>query len=90
MVVQLTLVFLVPTHLGHLFQTVKHRLHDPIVCGIDSLSNLEGVRTDELVFDATDVCREVLDERCYTVSFLAGEFSVLDRLDMFILRTSLS
>ena len=82
MIVELALVFLVTTHLGHLLERIKHCLHNLIVSGIDALSDLEGIRADELRFHATDVGREVLDERSNTFPLLAGELGLLDRFNV--------
>lgn len=83
MVVELPLVLALAVELRHLLERIKHSLHDSLIRDIDSLPNLERVRANELVLDATDVNREVLDELRDAVTFLARELSVLDGLDLF-------
>ena len=85
MVVELTLVFLVATHLRHLLQCIEHRLDNPVIGGIDALSDLECVRANDLHLDATDVRWEVLDEGRNTFPLLAGELRLFDGFDLVIL-----
>lgn len=49
------------------------------------LPDFEGIGADEETLYASNVCREVFDEGGNTVSFLACQFSIFDRLDMFVL-----
>lgn len=90
MVIELTLVFLVPTHLSHLLEGIKHRLHDLVVCSIDNLSDFERVCTDELCFDPADIGWEVFDERRDTLTLLACELGLFDRLDVVVLEQIIS
>lgn len=82
MVVELALILSFPVELGHLLERVKHGLHNLLICDIDGLPNLEGIRAHKLVLDTTDIDREVLDELRDTVTLLAGEFGILDGLDL--------
>ena len=72
MVVELTLVFLIATHLRHLLQCIEHRLDNPVIGGIDALSDLECVRANDLHLDATDVRGEVFDEWSDAFAFFAS------------------
>ena len=90
MVVKLTLVFLVPAHLRHLLQRVEHRLDNPVIGSIDTLSDLQGVGADNLHLDAADVRWEVLDEGRNTFSLLAGERGLFDGFNLVILDDKLS
>ena len=86
MVVELTLVFLVDTHLRHLRQRVEHRLDNPIVGSIDALSDLQDIRANNLRLDTADVRWKVLDEGCNTFPLLAGEFRLFDGFDLIVLK----
>ena len=46
------------------------------------LTDFERIGTDKLVFNATNISREVFDKASDTVAFLARELGVLNRLDM--------
>ena len=86
MVIELALIFFVTTHLRHLFQRIEHSLDDSVICSVDRLSDLQRIGANELRLDATDVRREVLDERCNTFPLLAGEFRLFDGLDLIVLK----
>ena len=73
MVIELPLVFALPIHLGHLFQAREHGLPQAIICGVDNLPNLQGVRTNELILDSANVCRESFDERHNAVALFARQ-----------------
>ena len=78
MIVQLTLIFTLPVHLGHLLQRCEHGLHYSVVRGVDDLPHLQRVRADKLCLDTADIRGEILDERRDTVTFLARKLGVLD------------
>ena len=85
MIVELALVFLVAAHLRHLLESIKHRLYDLVVCSIDTLSDLQEIGSNELCLNATDISREIFDERRNAFPLLARELRFLDRLDVVIL-----
>ena len=83
MIIQLPLILSFTLLLSHLFEPVKHTRHNLIVRLVDILPDLQRVRTNKLVLQFADVRREVFDERSDTPTFLAVEFRLLNRLDVF-------
>ena len=84
-VVQLTLVLLVATHLRHLLQRIEHGLDNPVIGSIDALSDLQGIRANDLHLDTADVRWEVLDEGCNPFPLLAGELRLFNGLNLVVL-----
>ena len=87
MIVQLSLVLVVAAHLSHLLERIEHRLYNLVICSIDSLPYLKGVRPNELRLNPADVGGEELDERGDTLPLLAGQFCLLDGFDLVVLRS---
>ena len=85
MIVKLTLLFILAIHLRHLLEALKHGLNNSIIGLVNMLPDFEGVGANEETLYAANVCREVLDEWGNTISLLACQLSIFDRLDMFVL-----
>lgn len=81
-VIELAFILAFPIQLSHLLQRLKHRLHNFIIGHVDILTYLQGVGTNKLVLNTTDVDREVFDEVGNTVALLAGQLSLLDGFDL--------
>lgn len=88
MIVQLALIFAFAIHLRHLLQSSKHGLDYSIICCIHHLSDLQGICTDELRLDPTDIAGEDFDKGNDTVSLLAREVCLADCLEVLGLRGS--
>ena len=82
MIVQLALVFFLPAHLSHVFQGVEHGMHDFVVRAVHALPNFESLRSNEMVFNATDIDGEVFDEMGYSIAFLTSQFGFFYRFDL--------
>lgn len=85
MVVQLTLILSLSIHLCHLFQRVEHGLNYLFIRLIHAGADLQVIGADELVLHAADVDREMFDKVSHAFPFLAGQLSLFDPLDLFIL-----
>ena len=70
-------------HLGHVFQGVKHGLHNLCICAVHALSNFEHVRADELALYTPNIDRKIFNEVSHSVTFLAGQFRLFYGLDLF-------
>lgn len=72
MVVQLAFIFSLAIHLRHVFEGVEHALNDLLISSIDVGSYLKTVGTDELIFDLTDIDREIFDKVSYALALFAS------------------
>ena len=72
MVIELSFVLSFALHFGHMFKRVKHALDDAFVPCVYQAPNLQPPGSDELVLDAADVRRKVLDKMSDPPSLLAS------------------
>jgi hypothetical protein len=70
---------------GHLLETVKHAIYDPLVCQVHARSDLKTISAKQLVLHTAHINRKILYERSRPLTFLAREFILLDGLYPFIL-----
>ncbi len=87
MVIQLPFLFsLLTIHLRHLFKTVEHCLHDPIISSVNVAPHFQTVGANKLRLNSTHKSWEVLDEMHNTTALLSRQPRLFYVPDLFVLK----